>query len=80
VSKGAGIQRLRFIAVFEAVPVVVGSLQDLDERPHEPTGRAEFSMHTPDKFPDLMAAAIKKQGIALLAVNENLVTTRGQGA
>ena len=35
---------------------------------------------TPDKFPGLMAAAIKKQDIALLAVNENLVTTRGQGA
>jgi Mg-chelatase subunit ChlD len=33
---------------------------------------------TPDKFPALMAAAIKKEDIALWAANENLVTTRGR--
>jgi hypothetical protein len=35
---------------------------------------------TPDKFPSLMAAAIKKQDIALWAANENLMTTRSRGA
>ena len=32
---------------------------------------------TPDKFPALMAAAIKKEDIALWAAREDLVTTRG---
>ncbi len=32
---------------------------------------------TPDKFPSLMAAAIKKEDIALWAAKEDLVTTRG---
>ena len=33
---------------------------------------------TPDKFPDLMAAAIKKQDISLWAASEEIVTTREQ--
>ena len=33
---------------------------------------------TPDKFPSLMAAAIKKEDIALWAAKEGMVTTRGE--
>ena len=33
---------------------------------------------TPDKFPPLMAAAIKKEDIAMWAAKEGIVTTRGE--
>lgn len=72
----SGVQFITLLALSdEGAPVYD---QDLAARMSQ-LGVPSFAC-TPDKFPALMAAAIKKQDIALWAANENLTTIRSREA
>lgn len=72
----SGVQFITLLALSdEGAPVYD---QDLAARMSQ-LGVPSFAC-TPDKFPALMAAAIKKQDITLWAANENLTTIRSREA